>query len=292
MLKKIVIMFTIIAVSMTILSSFSVSAESTKLSRAKITKITSGSWGEMTLKLKKVKRCSGYVVKISQNKNFFKSKNYNIKANEKTFRNLKQGKKYYVKAKVYKNIKVDGKPKTVYGKWSKAKSVTVKENEKDKERREQIKKLTGIKLKEDVHFLNYTYNQYTHNFYNFIRGYDDTAITYSIFAKIKINKNNLTKILNNKKIYYGGFHKVKKFGKTIQLAFGGNDFDEIPLNGENFIECSWWDLKKSNCKTIYKAAHAFQLNELVAKMAVNSYIFLTKSEKNNNGFVTAYLALQ
>ena len=263
MLKKIVIMLTAIVLSMTMLSSFSSSAESTKLSRAKITKITSDSWGEMTLKLKKVKKCSGYIVKISQKKNFSKSKSYKIKANEKTFKSLKQGRKYYVKAKVYKNIKIDGKPKTVYGRWSKAKSVIIKENEKDKERREQVKQLTGIKLSSDVHFLNYTRNKWVYEEY-------DNAVSYDIKAKIKIKKKELKRIIKDKKFY-------KRPKSYISTGIGYN--------------CEWWDLKKSQIKEYYRCSFAKRITKSVMQKTATREIIVTKDE-DKNGFVTVYLALQ
>ncbi len=264
MLKKIAIMLTAIVLSITMLSSFSVSAESTKLSRAKITEITSDSCGEMTLKLKKVKKCSGYVVKISQNKNFSKSKSYKIKANEKIFRNLKQGRKYYVKAKVYNNIKIDGKPKTVYGKWNKAKSVIVKENEKDKERKEQVKQLTGIKLSSDVHFLKYTRDKWVYEEY-------DNAVSYDIKAKIKIKKKELKRII-----------KDNKFIKKPKSYMG--------TNAQYSCDCDWWDLKKSMIKDYYHLFCSKKITEYVSIKTVSREIMVTKNE-DKNGFVIVYLAL-
>lgn len=265
MLKKIAILLTAIVLSMTMLSSFSVSAESTKLSRAKIMKITSDSWGEMTLKLKKVKKCSGYVVKISQNKSFSKSKSYKIKANEKTFRNLKQGRKYYVKAKVYNNIKIDGKPKTVYGKWSKAKSVIIKENERDKERREQVKQLTGIKLSSDVHFLNYTRDKWVYEEY-------DNAVSYDIKAKIKIKKKELKRIIKDNEFT----NKPKSY------------IEDVSLYNYN---CDWWDLKKSQIKEYYRFSFAKRITKSVMQKTATREIIVAKDE-DKNGFVTVYLALQ
>lgn len=262
MLKKIAIMFTIIVLSTAMLSSFSSSAESTKLSRARIAKITSGSWGELTLKLKKVKKCSGYVVKISQKKNFSKSKSYIIKVNEKTFRSLKQGKKYYVKAKTYKNISVDGKPKNVYGKWSEAKSVIIKENEKDKKRREQVKQLTGIKLSSDVHFLKYTRDKWVYEEY-------DNAVSYDIKAKIKIKKKELKRIIKDKKFY-------KRPKSYIYTGIGYN--------------CEWWDLKKSQIKEFYRFYFAKRITKSVMQKTAIREIIVTKDE-DKNGFVIAYLAL-
>ena len=124
-MKKLAVLTTALAISITMLSTITVSAKSVKVPRAKITKLLSTKPGNLTIKIKKVKKVSGYKVKISQNKKFKKSKTYKIKKNQKTVKGLKQGKKYFVKARAYKKIKVKGKSKTVYGKWSKVKSMKI-----------------------------------------------------------------------------------------------------------------------------------------------------------------------
>lgn len=146
-MKKIAALTTALAVSITMLSTISVSAKNIKVPRAKITKLQSTKPGNLTIKIKKVKKVSGYKVKVSQNKKFKKSKTYKIKKNQKTVKGLKQGKKYFVKVRAYKKIKVKGKSRAVYGKWSKVKSVKeseekpVKIAEKTKERIKQIENI-------------------------------------------------------------------------------------------------------------------------------------------------------
>lgn len=172
-MKKLSALTTALVVSITMLSTIPASAKSVKVPRAKITKLQSAKSGNLTMKIKKIKKISGYKVKLSQNKKFKKSKTYRIKKNQKTVKGLKQGKKYFVKVRAYKKIKIKRKSKTVYGKWSKVKSmkITVKENnkneepndnnlpvtynfdeEKDKERRAEIKDKIGINFSENVNF--------------------------------------------------------------------------------------------------------------------------------------------
>lgn len=117
---------------------------------------------------------------------FFKAKTYRIKSNKKTISGLNQGKKYYVKARTYKKIKINEKYINVYGKWSKVKSITTKLNEIDKMRREYVKDLTDIKFSEDVHFLEFTRDKFIIEQYN-------NAPDYYILAKIKIKKKELKK---------------------------------------------------------------------------------------------------
>lgn len=107
----------------------------------KIDKITAGN-KELTIKVKKQsKQISGYQIQYSNKKSFKKninnpnirvknitfgkSKN-NSKKRTKTAKNLFGKETYYVRARTYKEVKVDGKKKKVYSKWSKAKKITTK----------------------------------------------------------------------------------------------------------------------------------------------------------------------
>ena len=71
-------------------------------------------------------RITGYQVQTATNKSFTAGKKtYKVKGYSKTartFKNLKGGKKYYVRVRTYKVV--DGE--TYYSKWSKVKSVTTK----------------------------------------------------------------------------------------------------------------------------------------------------------------------
>ena len=75
---------------------------------------------------KKCKYANGYQIYYSKNKKFNKiSKKVNIKGGSittYTAKNLKKGKKYYVKVRAYKYID----NKKIYGKWSNVKSVKCK----------------------------------------------------------------------------------------------------------------------------------------------------------------------
>lgn len=77
-MKKIAALTTALAVSITMLSTITVSAKSVKVPKVKITKLQSTKPGNLTIKIKKAKKASGYKVKISQNQKFTKSLN-NIK---------------------------------------------------------------------------------------------------------------------------------------------------------------------------------------------------------------------
>ena len=93
-----------------------------KLSRAKKAfKIT---WS-------KVSSVTGYQVQYSTSKKFTKktSKKITFKGNKKftkTISKLKGGKKYYVRVRTYKTVKINGKATKIYSSWSKVKYVTTK----------------------------------------------------------------------------------------------------------------------------------------------------------------------
>ena len=275
-MKKIAALTTALVISITMLSTISVSAKSVKVPRAKITKLQSTKPGNLTIKIKKIKKVSGYKVKVSQNKKFKKSKTYKIKKNQKTVKGLKQGKKYFVKVRAYKRIKLKRKSKTVYGKWSKVKSMKIKENsnntsvtykfdeEKDKERRAEIKDKIGIDFSEDVHFFNYTCNQHVYEQY-------DNAVSYTIYAKIKIKESELNDIIK-----YVNFQKCSVS-------------DILPAAKKGYF-CDWWDLKKSQIKSFYDHPHTLWLTEYACIQTVWQYIIIT-SEKDNNGYLTVYMEL-
>ena len=282
-MKKLAALTTALVVSITMLSTISASAKSVKVPRAKITKLQSTKPGNLTIKIKKIKKVSGYKVKLSHNKKFTKSKTYKIKKNQKTVKELKQGKKYFVKVRAYKKIKVKGKSKTVYGKWSKVKSmkIKIKENnkneepndnnppvtynfdeEKDKERRAEIKDKIGIEFSENVHFLNYTCNQYIYEEY-------DNAVSYTIYAEIKIKANELIRIIND------------------------NSFDKSYIHGdiETRYKCDWWTLNKSIIKRFYSHPHSLWLTEDTCIKTVWQYLIITE-EKDRNGYLTVYMQLK
>ena len=81
---------------------------------------------KLTVSWKKDKRATGYQIQYSTDKKFKKGvktaplvKNY--KTVSKTISKLKAGKKYYVRVRSYKKVKISGKNVILYGAWSSVK---------------------------------------------------------------------------------------------------------------------------------------------------------------------------
>lgn len=73
--------------------------------------------------MEKDTRGTGYELQYSTDKKFAKKKTttVDIKNNKTTsykISKLTKGKKYYVRVRTYKAVKVNGKTKKLYGKWS------------------------------------------------------------------------------------------------------------------------------------------------------------------------------
>jgi hypothetical protein len=93
--------------------------ESTTVKKVTIQKTTNKTTGKIKIYLKKIKGYK-YQIVISTNKKFKKGvKKYTTSKTSYTIKNLKNGKRYYVRARVFK--KVNGKK--VYGKWTAIKSI-------------------------------------------------------------------------------------------------------------------------------------------------------------------------
>lgn len=78
---------------------------------------------------KQVSQTNGYQLQYSLNSNFKSAKLLNVTSNKATTKlisNLKSKKKYYVRIRTYKNVKVNGKSTKLYSKWSKSLNVKVK----------------------------------------------------------------------------------------------------------------------------------------------------------------------
>ena len=78
---------------------------------------------------KKVSQTNGYQLQYSLNSNFKSAKLLNVTNNKVTTKlisNLKSKKKYYVRIRTYKNVKVKGKSTKLYSTWSKSLNVKVK----------------------------------------------------------------------------------------------------------------------------------------------------------------------
>lgn len=85
---------------------------------------------KFTVKWKKqATQSSGYLIRYSTSSDFesYKTKTVSGKnSTQTTVKNLKSNKKYYIKVRTYKTVKIDGKSKKVYSSWSKWKSVKTK----------------------------------------------------------------------------------------------------------------------------------------------------------------------
>lgn len=97
--------------------------------KTNVTRLTSKSRG-FTAKWSKIKtQTSGYQIQYSTSSKFRGSKTKTIGRNSSssvTIKKLKSKKKYYVRVRTYKTVKVNGKNTRIYSSWSKAKSVKTK----------------------------------------------------------------------------------------------------------------------------------------------------------------------
>ena len=100
--------------------------------KPKATSISSVSAGskKFTVKWKKqATQTTGYQIQYSTNSKFSKAKTVTVGKNSttsKAIKKLKGKKKYYVRVRTYKTVKINGKATKIYSSWSKAKSVTTK----------------------------------------------------------------------------------------------------------------------------------------------------------------------
>ena len=98
----------------------------------KATSISSLSAGskKFTVKWKKQStQTTGYQIQYSTSSKFTKSKTVTVSKNSttsKTISKLSAKKKYYVRVRTYKTVKINGKATKIYSSWSTAKSVTTK----------------------------------------------------------------------------------------------------------------------------------------------------------------------
>lgn len=108
----------------TVNKTFTIIPKSTTLTKL------SSSKKKVTVKWKKqVSQTNGYQLQYSLNSNFKSAKVLNVTNNKVTTKlisNLKSKKKYYVRIRTYKNVKVNGKSTKLYSTWSKSLNVKVK----------------------------------------------------------------------------------------------------------------------------------------------------------------------
>lgn len=86
--------------------------------------------GQITLKWKKDTRATGYQIQYSTSSKFAKKATKTIlvknsRITKKTIQKLSGGKKYYVRVRAYKTMKINGKKTNRYGAWSRRKAVTI-----------------------------------------------------------------------------------------------------------------------------------------------------------------------
>lgn len=99
--------------------------------KQKMSTLKNMSGSKLRVSWKKNENATGYVVQYGTDKKFKKNtktmqvKSY--KTTSKTTPKLKKGKRYYVRVRSYKTVKVNGKNKTLYGEWSAKKNKKVKD---------------------------------------------------------------------------------------------------------------------------------------------------------------------
>ncbi|MCM1286486.1 MAG: CAP domain-containing protein [Acetobacter sp.] len=110
----------------TITKSFTIKPKSTSIS-----KLTAGK-KKMTVKWKKqASQTTGYEIQYSTSSKFTAKTTKTVtvsknKTTSKSISKLKAKKKYYVRIRTYKTVKVNGKNTKIYSSWSKAKNVKIK----------------------------------------------------------------------------------------------------------------------------------------------------------------------
>ncbi|MEI3575812.1 MAG: fibronectin type III domain-containing protein [Acutalibacteraceae bacterium] len=94
-----------------------------------VSKVTAAKKGFKVTWKKQATQTTGYQVQYSTSSKFKKAKTVTISKNKTTSKSvskLSAKKKYYVRVRTYKTVKVNGKNVKLYSGWSKAKSVTTK----------------------------------------------------------------------------------------------------------------------------------------------------------------------
>ena len=99
--------------------------------RGKINCISSKKKGQVQVSVKKNAQSTGYQIQIARDRKFRKLvKTLKTKSLRKTVKGLSHGKKYYVRVRNYKDVKTYycdiAVPESIYGKWSKVRTVVCK----------------------------------------------------------------------------------------------------------------------------------------------------------------------
>ena len=104
--------------------TFSIVPKSTSVSKLKAgSKKITVTWKKQT------SQTTGYQIEYSTSSKMKKSKKVTVSKNSttsKTIKSLKKGKKYYVRVRTYKTVKINGNNTKLYSGWSEVKSVRVK----------------------------------------------------------------------------------------------------------------------------------------------------------------------
>ncbi|MCI8502927.1 MAG: fibronectin type III domain-containing protein [Dorea sp.] len=124
--KALLMTFIATLIITTALPALDTEAASPKIGKATISSAKAAGMNKINVKWKKVKNTNGYQLMVAKNKKFSKGKkSYKLTSTSKAVTKLSAGTKYYVRVRAYGK---SGK-KTVYGKWSKIKTVrTVKKH--------------------------------------------------------------------------------------------------------------------------------------------------------------------
>ena len=100
--------------------------------RGKISRVSSKKKGQIQVSVKKNAQSTGYQIQIARDRKFRKSvKTLKTKNLKKMVKGLSHGKKYYIRIRNYKDVKTYycsdiAVPESIYGKWSKTKTVVCK----------------------------------------------------------------------------------------------------------------------------------------------------------------------
>ena len=149
------------------------------------------------------------------------------------------------------------------------------DEEKDRERRAEIKDKIGMAFSEDVNFFNYSCRPYWN------KSYDESTGKYikqeypehGIFEiKIRIQESELKKIIKD-------------------IGFYEQSISSIPPGLKAGYNCDWWKLNKSMIKSFYSHPHSLWLTEDTCIKTVWQYLIITE-EKDNNGYLTVYMQLK
>lgn len=103
-------------------------SEPVSLEKPVVKKVKSGKKKQIKVTLSSKDSISGYQIQVSTSSKFKKAKTYTVKkaTTVKTIKGLTSKKKYYVRTRTYKRFVEDNQKVTIYSKWSKVKSTTVK----------------------------------------------------------------------------------------------------------------------------------------------------------------------